>query len=76
MNPNAETVEGERCYPSLGALPEPVGGAVVIVPRGEVEKVVKDAAQAGICRGMDPAAIRNEGCHRVLRGEWHPRDPQ
>jgi predicted CoA-binding protein len=50
VNPNAETVEGDRCYPNLGALPEPVGGAVVIVPRAEVENVVKDVAQAGIRR--------------------------
>ena len=34
VNPNAEMVEGDACYPNLGALPEPVGGAVVIVPRG------------------------------------------
>ena len=50
VNPNAEMVEGDACYPNLGALPEPVGGAVVIVPRDEVEKVVKDAARAGIHR--------------------------
>ncbi len=50
INPNADSVEGDHCYPNLGALPEPVGGAVIIVPRPEVELVVKDAAKAGITR--------------------------
>ena len=35
VNPKAETVEGVTCYPSVKALPEPVGG-VVIVTRPEV----------------------------------------
>jgi predicted CoA-binding protein len=26
VNPRTESVAGERCYPSLSALPEPVGG--------------------------------------------------
>jgi predicted CoA-binding protein len=50
INPNAETIDGDPCYPNLGALPEPVGGAVVIVPRTEVEAVVKDVVKAGIPR--------------------------
>ena len=50
VNPKAETVEGDRCYPSLEALPEAVGGAVVVVPRDEVDNVVKDAVKAGIKR--------------------------
>ena len=27
VNPHMETFDGERCYPSLKALPEPAGGA-------------------------------------------------
>jgi len=48
VNPNVESVEGERCYPSLAALPEPVGGAVLVVPPPETEQVVREAAAAGI----------------------------
>jgi predicted CoA-binding protein len=50
VHPEAEQVEGERCYPSLKALPEPVGGALIIVPPQQTEKVVRDAAEAGIRR--------------------------
>ena len=50
INPNAETIEGERCYPNLSSLPEPVDGAVIVVPSSEVENVVKEAANAGIKR--------------------------
>jgi len=50
VNPKAETIDGERCYASLGELPEPVGGVLVILPPPETEKVVRDAAAAGIKR--------------------------
>jgi predicted CoA-binding protein len=50
VNPQMESVGGERCYPSLSALPEPVGGAVIVVPPAETERVVQDAAAAQIRR--------------------------
>ena len=50
VNPRADVIEGERCYPGLVDLPETVGGVVVVVPPAEAEKVVRDAAKAGIRR--------------------------
>jgi len=58
VHPEAEVLEGDRCYPSLSALPEQaspeatarVGGVLVIVPPAETERVVRDAAAAGIPR--------------------------
>jgi uncharacterized protein len=50
VNPNADAIEGDRCYPSLSALPEPVGGVLVVVPPAETERVTREAAQAGIRR--------------------------
>ena len=50
VNPQAETIEGDPCFPNLSALPERVGGVVVIVPPNQVEQVVRDAAAAGIKR--------------------------
>jgi predicted CoA-binding protein len=64
VHPQAASIGGERCYPSLGALPEPVGGVLVVVPPGETEKVVRDAVAAGIRRvwlqqgAESPEAIR------------------
>ena len=50
VNASAEVVEGERCYPALGALPGPVDGGLIVVPPAETEKVVRQAADAGIRR--------------------------
>jgi uncharacterized protein len=50
VNPQAESIEGDRCYPRLTALPEPVGGVVVVVPPNQTEQVVREAAAAGITR--------------------------
>ena len=32
VNPHAGSIAGERCYPDLLALPEHVGGAVLVIP--------------------------------------------
>jgi len=50
VNPNTDTIAGKTIYRSLGALPEPVGGAVIIVPPSQTDQVVRDAARAGIRR--------------------------
>ena len=41
---------GDRCFPSLAALPEPVDGLLVIVPPPQAERVVEEAITAGIRR--------------------------
>ena len=48
VNPNANEVEGEKCFPDIKSLPDKVDGAVVVVPLNESEKVVRSAALAGI----------------------------
>jgi predicted CoA-binding protein len=50
INPHAETINGERCYPSLEALPKPVDGAVIVVSTQQAEKVVQDAVKVGVKR--------------------------
>ena len=50
IHPTAAEVEGERCYPSLAALPEAVGGLLVVLPPAQTEVVVHDAWRAGIRR--------------------------
>ena len=64
VHPQAETIEGERCYASLGSLPEPVDGVLIVVSPAQTEQVVRDAAAAGIRRvwmqqgAESPAAIQ------------------
>jgi predicted CoA-binding protein len=64
VNPNADTIMGERCYPSLADLPERVDGALIMTPPSQTEAVVRDAAAAGIKQvwmqqgAESPAAIQ------------------
>ena len=77
VHPSAETLEGERCYPSLAALPVKVGGLLVVVPPAETEKVVQEAHAAGITRiwmqqgAQSEAAIHycQENGIRVVHGK-------
>jgi predicted CoA-binding protein len=50
VNPRAAEVCGQPCYANLAALPEPVDGVFVAVPRAACESVVREAAAAGIRR--------------------------
>lgn len=50
IHPEAEELEGDRCYPRLDALPEPVDGALIIVPPDQTQQIVRDVAAAKIGR--------------------------
>ena len=77
VHPQAETVDGQPCWPGLMALPAKVGGVVVVVPPSETEKVVRDISRAGIPRvwmqqgSASDAAIRycRDNGISVIHGE-------
>jgi predicted CoA-binding protein len=48
VDPSAETVDGDRAFDSLSALPEPVQGLIVEVPKEETRDWVAAAADAGV----------------------------
>ncbi len=48
VNPNAETVLGLKSYPSLGAVPERIDLAVIVIPAGLVLDTVREAIAAGV----------------------------
>jgi uncharacterized protein len=48
VNPNAETVDGDPCYPSLVALPEKVDGLFLSTKPAVSEQLVREAAELGI----------------------------
>jgi hypothetical protein len=50
VNPNAAAIGGETCYPSLSALPEKVGGVLVMTRPEHSEAIVREAASQGIRR--------------------------
>jgi predicted CoA-binding protein len=50
VHPSGEVIEGAQSFTSLKALPEQVGGVLVVVPPVEAEKVVREAHEVGISR--------------------------
>lgn len=61
VNPNADEVEGERCYPDLASLPEPVEGLVLVTPPEVSAELVRQAARLGIRRvWLQPGAESDE----------------
>jgi hypothetical protein len=50
VHPEAAVIDGHSCSRSLSELPEKVGGAILVIPPAETEKVVREAAKAGIPR--------------------------
>jgi uncharacterized protein len=50
VHPEAAEVDGVKAYPSFAALPEAVGGVIVVVPPSRATAVLRDAAACGIRR--------------------------
>lgn len=48
VNPNAETVEGETCYPTVMAIPGGVDGAVIVTTPKVACEVIDTCATAGV----------------------------
>ena len=57
VHPEAGTLEGVTAYKDFASLPEKVDGVILVVPPEQTEKVVQDAAAAGVKRvWMQPGA--------------------
>jgi predicted CoA-binding protein len=50
VNPNASSVEGDACYPTLAALPQRVDGAVLATTPAVTERLVEECAELGVPR--------------------------
>lgn len=48
VNPNADSVEGDTCYPDLAALPEAVEGVVIATHPKRSAKIIRDCAALGV----------------------------
>jgi uncharacterized protein len=48
VNPNAEEVEGDRCYHDLRSIPDGVGAVVIATRPGTAEKTMRECAELGI----------------------------
>jgi acetate---CoA ligase (ADP-forming) len=72
VNPRQAQVYGERCFPSLRELPEPVEHAIVIVPAAGVPDVLKEAEAAGVKSATVYAGAVGDGedPESKKRGAW------
>ncbi|MFC2158011.1 CoA-binding protein [Acidobacteriota bacterium] len=48
VNPNAESVEGDRTYPDVKSLPPKVDAAVVVTPPDLADRIVEEAISHGL----------------------------
>ena len=48
VNPRLQTIDGLRCYPTIGAIGAPVDLAIIAVPAAQVEPVLDECAHAGV----------------------------
>jgi predicted CoA-binding protein len=67
VNPRAESIDGERCYPDLSALPERPDGVITVVPPAATEEVVRQAKAAGIPRVWMQQGSESEAAIRFCR---------
>ena len=72
VNPRQTEVFGQRCYPSLRDLPEPVDHAMVIVPAAGVPDVLTDGEAAGVKSATVYSAMMGDGDdpESKERGAW------
>jgi len=67
IHPSAETLEGDRAYADFKSLPEKVGGVLIVVPPAQTEKVVREAAAAGIKRVWIQQGAESEAAIRFCQ---------
>jgi acetyltransferase len=48
VNPGAEEILGKLCYPDIGAVPDPVELAVLVIPAGATPETLKACGRRGI----------------------------
>ena len=50
LNPHADELEGDLCYPTVSAVPGGVDGVLIVTNPTITEQVVRDCAEAGVSR--------------------------
>jgi len=66
VNPNAREILGERCYPNLSSIPEPVDVVDIFRRSEEVPAIVEEAIKIGAkAIWMQEGIINEEGAARA-----------
>lgn len=66
VNPKLDTIEGDKCYPSVKNLPEKPAVVNLVVPPQAALQVVEDCKEAGIERiWFQPGSESDEAIHKA-----------
>ena len=77
VNPEADEIQGEKCYRSIAAIETAPEGALIITPPGRTAEAVKDALDAGVkdiwiqqgAESEQAAELAGQSGGRVISGE-------
>ncbi len=78
VNPRAQTIDNDPCYPDVAALPAVPDAAVAIIPPALTEKLIPALAQAGIRKlwlqpgAESPAAVAAAREHHITLVHGNP----
>ncbi|MCS6923862.1 MAG: CoA-binding protein, partial [Fimbriimonadales bacterium] len=68
VNPNAETILGERCYPDLLSIPDPIDVVDIFRPAHEAPAIVEQAIEKGAwCVWFQLRIVNLEAAERAER---------
>lgn len=56
VNPNRETVQGLKCYPSVLDIPDHVDAALIVVPAANVIAVLRECVEKGVKGAVIPVS--------------------
>ncbi len=84
INPHAETIDGEVCYPSVQAVPGGVNAVVIVTQPAAAEAVARDCVEAGVSHvwmhynalfgcWQQQCVNRSDDLSAPERGSRHPR---
>jgi uncharacterized protein len=68
VHPEVAEIDGVRCYPSVSALPDEVGGLVLVVPPEQTERIVREAAAKGVRRIWMQQGAESAAAIELCRG--------
>lgn len=68
VNPEADTLFGERAYPTLTAIPEPVEVVLVFRPSDEAPRIAEEAVRIGAKALWLQLGLKSEEARRIAEG--------
>jgi predicted CoA-binding protein len=68
VNPEADTLFGERAYPTLAAVPEPVEVVLVFRPSEEAPRIAEEAVGIGAKALWLQLGLKSEEARRIAEG--------